>query len=153
MLGRQLPTHKGMSHVYWPRMQDVAQFNKGCILCCTSKSNNKKQGLYHPLSLLDHGRSSPWISWKVAKNQEGIWLSIYDSWRLVMPHKNTIKGQYATNMFLKRFGALWDTKEHHLIQRYQISQCLLKFRLHLGRWTLSWRDVQLSIHRWMGRKN
>jgi hypothetical protein len=33
-------------YVYWPRMQeDVAQYIRGCILCCTSKPNNRKQGL------------------------------------------------------------------------------------------------------------
>jgi hypothetical protein len=37
-------------YVYWPRMQeDVAQFIRGCILCCTNKPSNRKQGLYHPL--------------------------------------------------------------------------------------------------------
>jgi hypothetical protein len=31
-------------------MQDnVTQLIKGCIVCCTNKPSNRKQGLYHPL--------------------------------------------------------------------------------------------------------
>jgi hypothetical protein len=29
--------------------EDVPQFIRGCILCCTSKPINRKQGLYHPI--------------------------------------------------------------------------------------------------------
>jgi hypothetical protein len=33
-----------------------------------------------------------------------------------MPCKNTIKGKDVANMFFEKvLGALWDTKEHHLI--------------------------------------
>lgn len=37
-------------YVYWPKMQEqVARFIRGCMLCCTRKPSNRKEGLYHPL--------------------------------------------------------------------------------------------------------
>jgi hypothetical protein len=37
-------------YVYYPKMQeDVAWYIRGCIICCTMKPSNRKQGLYHPL--------------------------------------------------------------------------------------------------------
>ena len=39
-------------YVYCPKMQEyVAWYIRGCILCCTGKPNNRKQGLYHPLPI------------------------------------------------------------------------------------------------------
>jgi hypothetical protein len=34
----------------------VALYIRGCLLCCTSKPNNRKQGLYHP----SHVPTQPW---------------------------------------------------------------------------------------------
>jgi hypothetical protein len=54
-------------YVYWPKMQEnVARYIRGCILCCTSKPNNKKQGLYHPLLVPTRPwKSFTWILWEV----------------------------------------------------------------------------------------
>jgi hypothetical protein len=38
--------------------EDVARYIIGCILCCTSKPSNRKQGLYHLL----HVPTRPWES-------------------------------------------------------------------------------------------
>lgn len=44
-------------YVYWPKIQDqVSKYIRGCSLCCTSKSSNKKLGLYQSLSV----PSCPW---------------------------------------------------------------------------------------------
>ena len=46
-------------YVYWSKMQEqVARFIRGCMLCCTNKPSNRKQGLYHPLPVSTH----PWES-------------------------------------------------------------------------------------------
>jgi hypothetical protein len=49
-------------YVYWPKMQEeVAIFIRKCILCCTSKPSNRKQGLCNPLLVLQgHGKAYPW---------------------------------------------------------------------------------------------
>jgi len=46
-------------YVHWPKMQEqVARFIGGCMLYCTSKPRNVKQGLYHPLPI----PTRPWES-------------------------------------------------------------------------------------------
>ena len=47
------------SYFYWPHMIDnVSRFIRGCYLCATSKSSNRKLGLYTPLLVPSH----PWKS-------------------------------------------------------------------------------------------
>jgi hypothetical protein len=44
-------------YVHYPRMQEeVDRFIRGCILCYTSKPNNRKQGLYNPFTI----STRPW---------------------------------------------------------------------------------------------
>ena len=46
-------------YCYWPRMVDsVSCFIRGCSMCETSKSSNRKLGLYMPLPV----PSRPWES-------------------------------------------------------------------------------------------
>jgi hypothetical protein len=53
------PVSNLQRYVYWPIMQeDVAQYIRGRILCCTNKHNNMKQCLYHPLPI----PTRPWES-------------------------------------------------------------------------------------------
>jgi hypothetical protein len=96
-------------YVYWPRMQeDVARYIRGCILCCTSKPSNMKQGLYHPLYV----PTQPWkkkfmdfvgvlpTTWK---GHDYLFM-VVDRFRkmfILIPCKNTIKGQEATNLFFE----------------------------------------------------
>jgi hypothetical protein len=48
-------------------------------------------------------------------------------------------------------GELWDTKEHHLKQGYQISQCLLEYTL--GEYGREFEEIYNipSIERWVDR--
>jgi hypothetical protein len=55
-------------YVYWPKMQeDVAQFIKGCIICCAKKHLLIGIKVYTILYmyLLDHGRAYPWLLWNI----------------------------------------------------------------------------------------
>jgi hypothetical protein len=46
-------------YVYRPRMQQgVVRYIRQCILCCTDKPSNRRQGLYHPLPI----PTRPWES-------------------------------------------------------------------------------------------
>lgn len=46
-------------YVYWPKIKKhVARFIRECIICCSRKSSNRKQGLHRPLPVPTH----PWES-------------------------------------------------------------------------------------------
>jgi hypothetical protein len=79
--------------------EDVAWYIRGCILCCTIKPNNKKQCLYHPLSV----PSRPWESNSMdfvgglptTRKGHGYLFMVVDMFIEVclrMPCKKTIKG-------------------------------------------------------------
>jgi hypothetical protein len=99
-------------YVYWPRMQEyVAYYIRGCILCSTNKTSNRKQGLYHSL----HVSTQPWesismdfmVDLPTTRKGHDYLFVVVDRLRkmcILLPCKKTIKGQEATNLFFDRFG-------------------------------------------------
>jgi hypothetical protein len=72
---------------------------------CTNKPNNRKQGLYHPLPI----PTQPWESISMdfvgglAATRKGhdyllVVVDKFNKMCILMPSKNTIEGQEATNM-------------------------------------------------------
>ena len=128
--------------------EDVAQFIKWCILCCTRKTRSRKWGLYHP----SHVPTKPWerISMYfvggIQTTRKGhdylfVVVDIFSKICILIPCKNTIIGKEAENMF---FEQVW---VHFGIPKSIISDMDTK-------WALNWRDhTQHSIHRHMGRQN
>jgi hypothetical protein len=108
VLGRQLSNLQ--RYVYWPKMQeDVARYIRGCILCCTSKPNNRKQGLYHPL----HVPTQPWESIsmdflgglpKTKKGHDYLFVVVdrFNKMCIPMPSKKIVIGQESTNKFFEQ---------------------------------------------------
>jgi hypothetical protein len=96
-------------YVCWPKMkEDVAWYIRGCILWCTNKPSNKKQVLYHPLFV----PTRPWESISMdfmggspttRKRHDYIFVVVnkFSKMCILMPCKNTIKRQEATNMFFE----------------------------------------------------
>jgi hypothetical protein len=97
-------------YVYWPKMQEyVTQYIRGCILCCTNKPSNRKKGLYHPLHVptrpweiisMDFVRCSP----TTQKGHDYLFMVVdrVNKMYILIPCKNTIKGQEATNLFFEQ---------------------------------------------------
>jgi hypothetical protein len=96
-------------YVYYPKMKEyVAQYIRGCMPCCTSKPSNMKQGLHHPLPI----PTRPWeiISMDcfgglitIMKGHDYMFVVVdrFSNMCILVPCKNTIKGQETTNMFFE----------------------------------------------------
>jgi hypothetical protein len=126
--------------------EDVAQYIRGCILCCTNKPNNRKQGLYHPL----HVPTQPWESISMdfvgglpttRKGHDYLFVVVdrFNKMCILMPCKNTIKGQEATNMF---FEQVW---VHFGIPRSIISDKDTRFLSAF--WTTLWEKMDTKLKR------
>ena len=87
----------------------VARYIRGCILCCTNKPINMKQGLYHPL----HVPTQPWESISmdfmgglptIGKGHDYLFLVVdrFSKMCILMPCKKIINGQEATNKFFEQ---------------------------------------------------
>jgi hypothetical protein len=89
--------------------KDLAQYIRGCILCCTSKPTNRKQGLYHPLLIpiepsenisMDFLGGLP----TTRKGHDYLFVVVdkLSKMCILMPCKKNIKGQEAVNMFFEQ---------------------------------------------------
>ena len=89
--------------------EDVAQYIRGCIFFCTNNPSNRKQGPYHPL----HVPTQPWES--ISMDFEGdlpttqkghVYLFVvvyrFNKMCILMPCKNTIKGQEEVYLFFEK---------------------------------------------------
>jgi hypothetical protein len=95
--------------MYWPIMkEDVARYIKGCILVCTIKPNNRKEGIYHSLYIL----TQPWESVSMdfvgglPTNKKGydylfVVVDRFIKMCILMPCRKIIKGKEATNKFFE----------------------------------------------------
>ena len=89
--------------------EDATWYIRECILCCTNKPNNKKQGLYHPLPV----PTQPWESISMyfvgglpttRKGHEYLFV-VVDRFRkmfILMPCKKTINGQEEVSKFFEQ---------------------------------------------------
>jgi hypothetical protein len=89
--------------------EDATHYIRGCILCCTNKPNNRKQGLCHPFRVL----TRPWESISMdfvgglpttRKGRDYLFVVVdkFNKMCIFMPCKKTIKGQETTNMFFEQ---------------------------------------------------
>jgi hypothetical protein len=124
----------------------VALYIRGCILCCTNKSNNKKQSLYHPLPI----PTRPWESISMdflgglPTMQKGhdylfVVVDMFKKMCILMPCKKTIKGQEATKLF---FEQIW---VHFGIPRSIISDRDIGFLSAF--WTTLWENTDTKLKR------
>jgi hypothetical protein len=93
-------------YVYFPRMQeDAAQYIRGCMIFCTNKPSNRKQGIYHPLPI----STQPWEinsmdfvggfpTTRKGNDYSFLVVHRFNKMCILMPCKNTIIGQEATNV-------------------------------------------------------
>ena len=87
----------------------VTQYIRECILCCTSKSSNKKQGLYHPLHIVP-AQPREIISMDFVgglpttrKGHEYLFVVVvkFNKMCILMPCKKNIKGHEIENLFFE----------------------------------------------------
>ena len=86
--------------------EDVAQFNRGCILCYKINPNNRNQGLYHPLPIpmrLWESISMDFVG-GITTTRKGhdylfVVVDIFKKMCILMPCKNNIIVHVAVNMF------------------------------------------------------
>jgi hypothetical protein len=134
-------------YVYWPKTQEyVAQLIKGCILYCTKKPSNGEKGLYHSL----HVPTKHWdiISMDFVggfpttrKGCDYLFVVVdrFNKMCILMPCKNTIKGQEVAKMF---FEQIW---VYFGIPRSTISDRDRKFLNAF--WTALWEKIDTKLKR------
>jgi hypothetical protein len=126
--------------------EDVAQYTRGCILCCANKPSNKNQGLNHPLLI----PTRPWeiISMDfvgtlltIRKGHDYLFVVVenFNKMFIIMPCKKTTKGQEATNIF---FEHIW---LHFRIPRSIISNMDTIFLTRF--WTTLWENMDTMLKR------
>jgi hypothetical protein len=127
--------------------EDVAWYIRGCILFCTSKTNNRNQGLYHPLS----APTRPWESISMDfvgglpttnKGHDYIFVAVdrFNKMCIIMPCKKTIKGKEVENMF---FEQVW---VHFGILKIIISDMDTGFVSAF--WTTLWENMDRNLKRY-----
>ena len=110
------------------KKKDVAWYIKGCIIFSTSKPNNRKKGLYHPL----HALPRPWESIPMdfvgglqttRKGHDNLFLVVekFNNMCILLPYKNTIKEKQEMHMV---FEHVW---EHFGIPRSCIPNGVVNF--------------------------
>jgi hypothetical protein len=126
--------------------EDVAQYTRGCMLCCTNKTINRNQGLYHPLPVptqplenisMDFVGGFP----TTRKRDDYLFMVVerFNKMCILIPCKKTIKGQEETKMF---FEQVW---VHFGIPRSII--LYMDTRFLNAFWTTLWKkmDTKLKI--------
>ena len=96
-------------YLYWPKMQEhVVRLIRGCMLCCTNKHNNNKDGLYHPSPILTHHWESVCMDFvgglpTTKKGHDYIFMVVdrFNNMCVLIPSKNTIDGKEATILIFK----------------------------------------------------
>jgi hypothetical protein len=115
----------------------VVRYIRGCIICCTIKASNRKQGLCHPLPI-------PTPDWEIIymdfvgglpttrKGHDYIFVVVdrFINMCILMPCKNTIKRQEVANMFFEQawihFGiprGIISDKDTRFIGTFWITLC------------------------------
>jgi hypothetical protein len=131
-------------YVYWHRMQDVDQYIRGCMICCTNKPSNRKKGLYHPLPI----PTRPWESISMdfgcffpttKKGRDYIFVVIdrFGKMCILMPCKKTINGKEVAYML---FEQAW---VHFGIRMSIISNRNTKFLSTF--WTTLWEKMESKL--------
>jgi hypothetical protein len=124
--------------------EEVARFIRGCILCCTSKPSNRKQGLYNPLLV----PTRPWESISMdfvggfSRTRRGhdylyVVVDRFNKMCVLMACKKTIKEQEVASLFFERVWVHFGIPRS-IIFLIEILDSLVYFGLHCGRsWILN----------------
>jgi hypothetical protein len=92
----------------------VARYIRGCILYCTNKPSNRKQGLYHPLPIPARALESISMDFvgglqTTKKGHEYIFTVVdrFNNMCIIMPCIKTIKGKETTNFLFEQVQMLF----------------------------------------------
>lgn len=132
---------------YWPRMQEnVSKYIRGCVICSVTKPNNRKFGLYMPLTV----PIRPWESVSmdfvgglpISKRGHDYLFMVVDRFSkmcILIPCKKTVTGQEVANLF---FTYVW---VHFGLPTSIISDRDSRF---LGKfWTSLWERMDTKLNR------
>ena len=108
VLGKHFPTYIGMC-ISQDSQEDVVQFIRGCIFWCTNKTSNRKQILCHllhipikPYDIISMDFMGGFPTTRKGHNYMFVVVYRFIKMCIIMPCKNTIKGQEEANMLFER---------------------------------------------------
>jgi hypothetical protein len=123
---------------YWAQMKAiVTKYVKGCVMCSTCKSTNRKPGLYSPFPVPSH----PWESISMdfvgglpmtKGGHEYLYVVVdrFNKMCILMPCKKQITAEKTANLFFSMFG--FTLGYPHTLSQIEILDSLGIFGLACG---------------------